>query len=493
MKKNPISQVAQATLVFAWALASGHAFAQDAGGVEPASPNGPDVQAAIGAAPEAPATSVPDAPSADAQDAVAPPSSTETVASPAPAAAANETTSEDAAALEALLVDEQKAVEADGPGLTFYGFADAGLSRTYFHDMVSPPSNAAFSVGNVNLYMAANLTRGFSSLVEVRFSYMPNGTSAAGGGYTSTDAADGANLQRTEQWGGIIMQRVHVDYAYRSWLNLRLGQFLTPYGIWNVDHGSPTIIPTTKPYIVGEGLFPQRQTGLEVFGSKLVGETTLGYHFTVSNGRSDILNADYDKNKALGGRLFLATDAVGSLKLGVSAYGGRATMQPYTAVDLSSGAVKLLTKSNDQYDELALAADVQWDVKGFHFQSEAVARQVKYLEPGRKVYTDPSGVTRGQVADNLSWGWYALAGYRLPWLSLMPFVMLEQIENVTGATPNQFGVGKPGNTLAYAAGLNIRPVPSLVLKGQVIWVNLPDVGKTDPQVTLIAGQVAWAF
>ncbi|MFT3924436.1 MAG: hypothetical protein QM778_18000 [Myxococcales bacterium] len=402
-------------------------------------------------------------------------------------------TSEDQAALDTLLDDDSSA-ESERPNLSLYGFADASVERMYSTGKgPSLAESPVFTVGNVNVYLASNLTHGFSSLIEVRFSYLPNGTAGASGSYETTSAADSANFGRTEQWGGIVLQRVHLDYSFRGWLNVRVGQFLTPYGIWNVDHGSPTIIGTNKPYVVGDGLFPQRQTGLEVFGSRLFGATTLGYHVTVSNGRSDVLNSDFDKNKALGGRLFLASDAIGAFKLGVSAYGGRATMQPYSGLDTTSTPPLPAKLSDNQYDELALAGDLQWDLGNLHLQGEGILRQVRYLEAGRKTQTDFTGALTGLVPDNLRWGWYGLAGYRLPWLAAMPFVLVEQNCGIAGSSPTGAFFDPAGRILTLTGGLNVRPVPSVVLKVQATWIKPPADGPGAGSLTAVSGQAAWAF
>jgi hypothetical protein len=93
------------------------------------------------------------------------------------------------------------------------------------------------------------------------------------------------------------------------------------------------------------------------------------------------------------------------------------------------------------------------------------------------------------VADGLTWGWYALAGYLLPWVPIMPFLLVEQINSTPGTSPNTYGVGPSGNVLAFTGGINLRPVPSVVLKGQATGVHLAQ-GSAG---TIVSGQVAWAF
>jgi hypothetical protein len=396
------------------------------------------------------------------------------------------------AELAALLADVP-GIAADTPSLQLYGFADMNIMRPYLdkkNATANVANQSAFAVGNVNLYLASNLTHGFSSLIEVRFTYMPSGTFDPTGKVETTYAMDASSFGRYDRWGGIILQRVHLDYSYNGLLNIRVGQFLTPYGIWNVDHGSPTVISTVRPYPIGNAYFPERQVGMEVFGSHLIKNMTVGYHLTLSNGRGDIETSDFDKNKALGGRLFLATDVLGSLKVGLSAYGGRATRDVRVGISAGEGQPVISTKSSNQYDEFALAADLVWTWKGLHIQGEGIISQIRYTEEGRRLRTSQLGAPLGLVADHVAWAWYGLAGYRFPWLSTMPYVLIDQFHHAPGAGPfTSYEIGN--RATGYNFGLNVRPIPSVVLKAQFSYVKVPSTPHSDAM--LVGGQVAWAF
>lgn len=495
MKKSRIFLLVRCLLSLTGVFAVVPASAQDTASVPiaeaaPAAPATPAVEAAVT---PAAAEAAPAEPAAEpVQMSVSEP------AAPAPAEVSSPAapSAEDEAAVAALLAEEPAAATDDGPSLSIYGFADASIQRLWMEEKGfgrDLNAFAPFAVGNVNAYMAANLTRGFSSLMEVRFTYLPSGTMDGAGGFITTKATETGNYGRAESWGGIVMQRVHLDYSARSWLNFRVGQFLTPYGIWNVDHGSPTIITVGRPYVIGESMFPERQTGIEIFGSRLFGGTTLGYHVTVSNGRGAIENNDFDKNKALGGRLFLARDRVGTFRIGVSAYGGRATMQPSIGVVQKDMALTPVFKFDNQYDELALAADLQWQFKNLHLQAEAVTRQVRYLESGRAIVTNDARQVVGLVTDNHSWGGYALLGYRLPWLSTMPYVIFDVLRTARGSSPASLTSSTQVRTNSFAVGLNVRPVPTVTLKAQVFLVDLINKPSDADGALLVSGQAAWAF
>lgn len=78
---------------------------------------------------------------------------------------------------------------------------------------------------------------------------------------------------RSSALGRIQIERAWLEYSAHSLLTIRAGQGLTPVGIWNVDRGTPTIIPPSRPYVIGIGMFPTRQTGFELYGSYLLDES----------------------------------------------------------------------------------------------------------------------------------------------------------------------------------------------------------------------------
>ena len=156
-------------------------------------------------------------------------------------------------------------------GLRLYGFADMSYGRvvadgigTDDYEVSSTingvPRHWAFAVGNLNLYLDGQLGARARSLAEVRFTYLPGGTQ-------STLVPDHAQVLSTTQWGGIVIERAWVEYTFSDLFTVRAGQFFTPYGIWNVDHGSPVTIAVQKPEITSAQLFPERQVGLEGYGT----------------------------------------------------------------------------------------------------------------------------------------------------------------------------------------------------------------------------------
>lgn len=206
-------------------------------------------------------------------------------------------------------------------------------------------------IGSLNIYFAKRISESVRTMAEIRFLYLPNGTPTdvtTGARFNGT-AEDYAMYARPLNWGGIEIERVYLEWSIVPQLSLRIGQFLTPYGIWNVDHGSPTVISVNRPFVIGNDIFPERQTGLELFGSVPLGtDTTLGYHATLSNGRGPI--SDYyemDTNKALGGRAYLEFRHFGQLRIGGSVYYG-------TYSDVADSPI-LEETINDRYDDLAFA------------------------------------------------------------------------------------------------------------------------------------------
>ncbi|MFT3925869.1 MAG: hypothetical protein QM778_25220 [Myxococcales bacterium] len=397
---------------------------------------------------------------------------------------------------------ESMGLELDNRGLDtsirFSGFSDF---TTYTPikpggaASVGLPRHSSFYVGNLNLYVSKNLSEAFRTMAEVRFTFLPNGsTQGAGLGSDPVDSTvrDYAENNRTIRYGAIIMQRVYLEWTMHRLITVRAGQFLTPYGIWNVDHGSPAYIPTQRPYAVNSNYFPERQTGLEMFGRYDAGNfNTFGYHLTLSNGVGSISEyRDLDDNKAIGGRLYWESHRVGYFRLGTSGYYGRAT-NSLAKVNLGGTKVDVNEVISLQYDALALAADMQFKVKGFHLQAEWVSQQRRYTKDGRTVHGIVLGpVARGFSQDSFSWGGYGLLAYQFDWFGLTPFVMAQYNSEMFMDPLYDTRL----RTVALHGGLNVHPIDAVTLKAEYLQGTFPGANAFfSHPIRAVEFQAAWAF
>jgi hypothetical protein len=274
-------------------------------------------------------------------------------------------------------------------------------------------------------------------------------------------------------------------------LTIRAGMFLTPYGIWNVDHGSPTVITVVRPFAIGEALFPERQTGLEALGQfDLSAHNSVGYHLTLSNGLGPVTEyRDLDANKAVGGRLYWNYDGFGQLRVGASVFYGTDTSANEVPTLASDGKhITYTQKIAAKSDVLALGGDIQWRYMGLVVQAELTTQQRRYTESGRVGTINPFLGSYLAPRDQIEWGTYGLVGYRFDWFGVMPFVLVEaaQATNVTSLAAQRFN--------AWSIGLNIRPIDVLVFKIQYEDTYLPKdtiAGKTPVRALMV--QIAWSF
>ncbi len=469
------------------------------------------------AGPEAPATTAapepaPEPPAAAAAEEQAPPAAGDGSApaawdyldSNAPAAEADNAGDVDLAALG----DGEETSERF-PKLDIYGFADLTFTQPVNEkgsrwDFYLPPQSTFF-VGNINLYIASQMSKVLRSLLEVRFTYLPHGKNRSGleqgtgPTYYENYAQDYTDAERPIKLGAIEIERVHLEYSPVGWLSIVAGQWLTPYGIWNVDHGTPTTIDTHKPYIVGEEYLPERQTGLLVQGAVRSGVHRYGYNFGLSNGRGPLDSYyDMDSNKALTGHLsWQSNSAIGDLTVGVSGYYGRYTnSQRVLAPEAGpSGSLQLKTKNTikEQYDEYSLAMDAKLVKGGFEVFSEVAMNTKMYTDAGRPLLQnsfltliDPTKTNLIQP-DTRRVGGYVIGGYRFRWLGIMPFTQLQYVYLDTVDLPA---------TAAFTAGLNMRPHESVTFKlhfAQAIFPGANDLGPGRDSLRAFATQVAWAF
>jgi hypothetical protein len=376
--------------------------------------------------------------------------------------------------------------------LNIYGFADFTYTNV-LNDFAYGSPYPTFLVGNINLYAGAELGGGWRSLVEFRLLYSPHGSVPPDQLFlpqpqrVNTTVQDPADYDRPNRWGGVEIERAWLEYTAHPLFTLRMGQWLTPYGIWNVDHGTPVVIGVRKPFVLGKELFPERQTGLEAYGSFLTGKTEIGYDIGLSNGRGPVDSyRDFDNNKAFTGRLFVTTETpAGTVTVGGTVYRGRYTDRyARFAFNPATGEGGNEYISTARYEEFSMAGDVRWIWDELTLQGELIMHDLAYDDALRPAILGPGPTS--YYANHRDVGWYVMGAYRLPWFNIMPFF---------GGESDAAGEAFFPDGRAIWGGLNIRPVPRVVLKAQYTQSWFFDGTKVfgDDGIKAIDLQSAWSF
>jgi hypothetical protein len=289
------------------------------------------------------------------------------------------------------------------------------------------------------------------------------------------------------QQHGLTIERIQLTYSPFEWLNILAGRFLTPYGIWNVDHGSPVVLTSRLPYLQQRMMMPLAQTGIDLFGRIFPLDRLLfDFGLTLSNGRGPLdALLDLDENKALGlrQRLVYSGDDF-TLSLGAYEYFGAYTdIQKLNVADPKDGTFNSLKVISESYDEAVFSLDLQLRYQGLTLQAEYVQRWVWYdvsSEIGNE-FTSSKGINplAGEThywPNFVGQGTYGLVAYELPlrrWLGqlpLIPYLFVEYMQE-KDTLPYQKG-------LFCIGGLNLRPSQYIVLKLEAnILVELNRNGK----------------
>jgi hypothetical protein len=273
-------------------------------------------------------------------------------------------------------------------------------------------------------------------------------------------------------WGSyIVLERAHIDWTDIEWFKVRVGSWFTPIGIWNIDHGTPVLIPLTMPQLIVSFNFPVRQTGIQIFGSQMAGEWELGYAATVSNGRADISNFAFDDDRAFGGRLYAnREDGTFVLKFGLSGYTGKLRDNVVDVVGILP-TVSVDAHTTFEGHEWVGGADVSVDVGNTRLRGEVTLKRLKY-EEGKRPPANPLLAPPGAFTpDSIETAGYVMAAHQLPFLKLEPFAMVDFIHAPTPAAEL---------FMVYTLGFNVRFNPAMTLKLSGAYVTMYDVHGTKP-------------
>lgn len=349
--------------------------------------------------------------------------------------------------------------------LSLYGFADVAFTKLYvpeksrFSGIVD--RNSRFAVGNFNLYLDANPSESFRLLGEVRFTLYPHGDYDSNFERKDTRTYDQASATGRNRVMGsnIVIERAWIEWKKFDVFKVRAGLFLTPYGIWNVDHGSPTLISSVLPTFWASEYFPTRQMGVEALGEVFDDNWEYGYRAYVSNGRMDQSQFEIDPFKLFGGRLYARYTGQVETLLGLSGYYNQEATIEKNVVSFDPFLVE--GERTEQFEEFGLAGDISFDVGDLRTRTEFVFHQREYVD-GLRGQVEGSPVYR---IDETRYNVYNTLAYRLPWAGLEPFTFIEYAKRPT-STDNASWV--------LSGGLIEHLASSTQLKFQAFYVHFVD-------------------
>lgn len=381
---------------------------------------------------------------------------------------------------------------------SIYGFFDLAFHKDFpekdsiVHGLA--PEKTSFILSNVNLYFRSQLAETLSTLVELHFTFLPLGYE------TSLELEGASEYERTDttvtapysyksyRLGGVGIERAQLTWQPWDYFGILAGYYLTPYGIWNIDHGSPTLIPVREPYMQFSEVVPLHQLGLQAFGRIWTSTGTyLDYAVTLSNGRGPMDSVqDLDENKGVGFRLRAVAEAE-DFNLG---FGGYGYYGDYTDIKkvITSVAPRFSVEQEvtQSYSELIGALDFLFEMHGVRFQAEYVRRLNQYTKRPLRSLTSGAG---GYQPDYINQSVYGILAWTLPlheWLQQMTLTpYFEADYSIADDTIDDT------EAIILLGGINFKPFPRVVLKAEGGLVNSINSSWLDS--TFVSGQMAVSF
>lgn len=419
---------------------------------------------------------------------------------------------------------------ADDGERTFnvYGFLDMQVEQMAFigegsmYRFIGLDEDVHARLDHVNLYFDFRPNSRLRGLAEIRFLTQPHNTGAVPGvltnitflpaNVTASDTTPPASATSTTvsdastggffEWGGISIERAWIDVMFTKSLSVMMGEFITPAGIWNVDHGSPAITPIQTPYGYSFiPLFPAAQTGFVAHGALFAGPVDLTYAGYIATGRNG-LSLSKLSDLAVGAniRAAVAPDdlPLKEIDVGISGYTGK--LRDRTAWSSVTFTVDALNATSDSVEfgygfsdpdnkdnwyqvdllarEITLGADLQLSLfRGLKLQGEFLYQQLQnQLDNDAKSHTfDLYGILEYKARPTEK-------------ISLTPYAMVERMwaRDATN-NPASWFAGKEewrGQVIdafnVYTFGLNTNAFTNFTVKIEASYIDVHTTAAMEP-------------
>jgi|GEM_PF-933991 len=319
---------------------------------------------------------------------------------------------------------------------------------------------------------------------------------------------------KEKRYQNISIQRAYFDLLINDGINFRMGQFITPAGIWNVDHASPVILTVRQPLqTTVTPIFPESQLGFMLYGRQYLGDHDLNYNLYATSGRTGpsaaSIGSGYDNSidspsdLAVGGHIGLKLDILKGISFGISSMTGtmRKKFQDQQATlalaDLLQGAIAAKDlQYNSHFDtkerEFIVGGDTKIEAGNLTVQGECNFRTID------------NQLVKGKT-DML--GYYGLVAYKIAMgnnFGVSPYAMYENVGwKTTDAGARSLGDSDINGFYLALSGLNFSIFTNFHLKLEVSRLQLllnknptnfpTDITENDLASNVFSSQFSVAF
>jgi len=192
-----------------------------------------------------------------------------------------------------------------------------------------------FRIHHFSLFIEKELNESWQIFSEIEFEDAPFIEADSSGALTDAE-------------GKILVEQVYTDYSFSHHGALRMGRYLTPAGIWLVNHYPPFVPTQLRPKHIRR-IFPQYLDGVQLFGDIALSDSLLTYALYVGNGEGNAGAGDGNDEKAVGGRIAL---------------------MPYGLADVQVGLSTMTDTDNNDTRKTAYGVDLKGRLGGLRVQGE---------------------------------------------------------------------------------------------------------------------------
>jgi hypothetical protein len=357
-------------------------------------------------------------------------------------------------------------------------------------------SKPHYNLNNINLYFSFNLDPFWLAFAEIKFLFAPSGLEQTVNGTPAktypVDSYYRDNQYMLSRYNSIGIERAYIEWSRFPFASVRVGRYLTPFGIWSQDHGAPALTSIRVPFVVNSAApsigMPSNQTGVELVGKvNIPGINTL-VEYILYNGNgmtnTEATSNDVDTTRSWGCFLNLKPPTIAEkvdLEIGGSAYTGMRSLLYFRqgdvimlqSQDYGATPFAVYDSSNNQYlyrqTDTILVGHAKLSVRSLPLDGEFVL-QFEILQQWAKEDKNSKLVDQTfqprSASDYKYSSFYIQAEYKF-FSMLTPYFRYERNHWDTKDPMVNMMVPVLQN---YTVGLNYKPIPRIALK--VEWAHV---------------------